>query len=162
MYSEGEVYALCGLKFRGRRSGACEGPGAGGVFFQAEDGIRDHCVTGVQTCALPIVECGASRYRPLHICHEVEVQRLVAYRRQQCGVAERERRVVFYDAHVVATEGCCMSAHGQPQEIVFRLALLCGSVAVATMLSMRYKKIFLILVFYGESVLVLQLWTVPW
>src|SRR5260221_8534043 len=23
-------------------------------FFQAEDGIRDHCVTGVQTCALPI------------------------------------------------------------------------------------------------------------
>src|SRR5215204_166779 len=26
------------------------------VFFQAEDGIRDHCVTGVQTCALPILE----------------------------------------------------------------------------------------------------------
>ena len=24
------------------------------AFFQAEDGIRDHCVTGVQTCALPI------------------------------------------------------------------------------------------------------------
>src|SRR5438034_3760210 len=28
-------------------------------FFQAEDGIRDHCVTGVQTCALPI--CSAHR-----------------------------------------------------------------------------------------------------
>src|SRR3712207_7318364 len=26
----------------------------GGVFFQAEDGIRDIGVTGVQTCALPI------------------------------------------------------------------------------------------------------------
>src|SRR5438034_11703499 len=25
-------------------------------FFQAEDGIRDHCVTRVQTCALPISE----------------------------------------------------------------------------------------------------------
>src|SRR5438132_941875 len=25
-------------------------------FFQAEDGIRDHCVTGVQTCALPILK----------------------------------------------------------------------------------------------------------
>src|SRR5438132_9928837 len=25
-------------------------------FFQAEDGIRDHCVTGVQTCALPIYQ----------------------------------------------------------------------------------------------------------
>src|SRR5436190_3676849 len=24
-------------------------------IFQAEDGIRDHCVTGVQTCALPIL-----------------------------------------------------------------------------------------------------------
>src|SRR5437588_7048996 len=27
-------------------------------FFQAEDGIRDHCVTGVQTCALPIYSLG--------------------------------------------------------------------------------------------------------
>src|SRR5438132_4041396 len=30
-------------------------------FFQAEDGIRDHCVTGVQTCALPI--CGRAGQR---------------------------------------------------------------------------------------------------
>src|SRR5436190_23551322 len=29
-------------------------PAAISFFFQAEDGIRDHCVTGVQTCALPI------------------------------------------------------------------------------------------------------------
>src|SRR6266851_8080423 len=27
------------------------------VFFQAEDGIRDRDVTGVQTCALPISLC---------------------------------------------------------------------------------------------------------
>ena len=27
---------------------------AGGCFFQAEDGIRDYDVTGVQTCALTI------------------------------------------------------------------------------------------------------------
>ena len=27
-------------------------------FFQAEDGIRDRLVTGVQTCALPIYTCG--------------------------------------------------------------------------------------------------------
>src|ERR671927_1032912 len=33
-------------------------------FFQAEDGIRDHCVTGVQTCALPILHT-LSRVRPL-------------------------------------------------------------------------------------------------
>src|SRR5215204_7019101 len=30
-------------------------------FFQAEDGIRDHCVTGVQTCALPIFLEGDGR-----------------------------------------------------------------------------------------------------
>src|SRR5215204_2146784 len=36
--------------------------GSAGLFFfcQAEDGIRAHCVTGVQTCALPIT-------RP-HLC----------------------------------------------------------------------------------------------
>src|SRR5215211_8990006 len=33
-------------------------------FFQAEDGIRDHCVTGVQTCALPIWLRAAQARRP--------------------------------------------------------------------------------------------------
>src|SRR5215211_8091592 len=33
-------------------------------FFQAEDGIRDHCVTGVQTCALPISGPGDARGDP--------------------------------------------------------------------------------------------------
>ena len=32
----------------------------GVFFFQAEDGIRDHCVTGVQTCALPIYDIKGS------------------------------------------------------------------------------------------------------
>src|SRR5258708_16724546 len=37
-------------------SEAIEGVGGSfnGFFFQAEDGIRDDLVTGVQTCALPI------------------------------------------------------------------------------------------------------------
>src|SRR5216684_158830 len=30
-------------------------------FFQAEDGIRDVAVTGVQTCALPICHCAPSK-----------------------------------------------------------------------------------------------------
>src|SRR3712207_8862935 len=33
-------------------------------FFQAEDGIRDIGVTGVQTCALPISTCCSPRRRP--------------------------------------------------------------------------------------------------
>src|SRR5215208_7509338 len=38
----------------------------GFFFFQAEDGIRDGHVTGVQTCALPISPvAGAARLRPL-------------------------------------------------------------------------------------------------
>src|SRR5256885_12162290 len=37
---------------RRRRQGGCL------FFFQAEDGIRDYKVTGVQTCALPILAEG--------------------------------------------------------------------------------------------------------
>src|SRR5207248_7072600 len=33
-------------------------------FFQAEDGIRDRTVTGVQTCALPIFWPGGAGFRP--------------------------------------------------------------------------------------------------
>src|SRR5947207_5681609 len=33
-------------------------------FFQAEDGIRDHCVTGVQTCALPISSTPSRTWKP--------------------------------------------------------------------------------------------------
>src|SRR5438034_4672442 len=33
-------------------------------FFQAEDGIRDHCLTGVQTCALPIWDLRAAELEP--------------------------------------------------------------------------------------------------
>src|SRR5260370_4282239 len=34
-------------------------------FFQAEDGIRDSSVTGVQTCALPISPCAQREITPL-------------------------------------------------------------------------------------------------
>src|SRR5689334_5318117 len=34
-----------------------------GFFFQAEDGIRDGTVTGVQTCALPIFDAGDADIR---------------------------------------------------------------------------------------------------
>src|SRR5437762_9624001 len=36
-------------------------------FFQAEDGIRDTSVTGVQTCALPI--CSPQKLDPLEVCY---------------------------------------------------------------------------------------------
>src|SRR5205823_9968306 len=46
------------------RSGCCSVDAMGRLvffFFQAEDGIRDKLVTGVQTCALPIYEDGTFR-----------------------------------------------------------------------------------------------------
>src|SRR5688572_31417231 len=41
---------------------------APGFFFQAEDGIRDLTVTGVQTCALPIWATTASSTCPPRNC----------------------------------------------------------------------------------------------
>src|SRR6266511_5384748 len=38
-------------------------------FFQAEDGIRDFHVTGVQTCALPISRGARSARRGVHCVH---------------------------------------------------------------------------------------------
>src|SRR5438034_9907111 len=47
-------------------------------FFQAEDGIRDHCVTGVQTCALPILivanvnvrDMNGDGFPDLYVCND--------------------------------------------------------------------------------------------
>src|SRR2546430_10434212 len=36
-------------------------------FFQAEDGIRDLTVTGVQTCALPISRSGPTHNGQMHL-----------------------------------------------------------------------------------------------
>src|SRR5947208_7270722 len=45
-------------RFRLRSFGPIEGRSDRPFFFQAEDGIRDDLVTGVQTCALPIWRSG--------------------------------------------------------------------------------------------------------
>src|SRR6266567_7373795 len=42
-------------------------------FFQAEDGIRDLTVTGVQTCALPICEVAAKGGDPRTIAESLGV-----------------------------------------------------------------------------------------
>src|SRR5260221_3723060 len=60
---------LSSLQIMGNRMKSPEVPSVTCVvfFFQAEDGIRDHCVTGVQTCALPILGRVARNDLP---CHE--------------------------------------------------------------------------------------------
>src|SRR5438034_5157237 len=65
-------------------------------FFQAEDGIRDHCVTGVQTCALPIslsfptlAACEAARQAAVEIAQEERPNPVVGL----CKQTERESLV---------------------------------------------------------------------
>src|SRR5260221_9751723 len=64
-------------------------------FFQAEDGIRDHCVTGVQTCALPISRLlpeGANTFVPNQIrCGRLE---RVSALGQQAGINSDRSAVV--------------------------------------------------------------------
>src|SRR2546421_779250 len=43
-------------------------------FFQAEDGIRDLIVTGVQTCALPIWEPGGELFELRHAIMRLPIQ----------------------------------------------------------------------------------------
>src|SRR5947207_15201181 len=67
-------------------------------FFQAEDGIRDHCVTGVQTCALPISQGAADSLRLHGVCAGSEASRRLLERDEPHeGVSElcrsEERRV---------------------------------------------------------------------
>src|SRR5687768_17621301 len=56
-------------------------------FFQAEDGIRDVAVTGVQTCALPIYEglCQARRFRARTRAVELGVIRLLQLLAERAG-----------------------------------------------------------------------------
>src|SRR5256885_12948735 len=60
-------------------------------FFQAEDGIRDYKVTGVQTCALPI--CGVPD-RAVHRERSRDRSRLALPRRAPVTVPARMRQVL--------------------------------------------------------------------
>src|SRR5687768_18063656 len=62
-------------------------------FFQAEDGIRDVAVTGVQTCALPIYEVRRPREVAVEGVARLRLQRPQARQRQEHEAdAKHERR----------------------------------------------------------------------
>src|SRR5207244_5436544 len=60
-----------------------------GFFFQAEDGIRDDLVTGVQTCALPI----CAIVRSMAATKAIELKTAIPGPRSQ-AILERKARVV--------------------------------------------------------------------
>src|SRR3712207_8797902 len=83
-------------------------------FFQAEDGIRDIGVTGVQTCALPIFDIrldfapgGQGKGRIAMLtgtgAFASRLQRMKAYRNlvERCGWGDASRHPMTGDASVI-------------------------------------------------------------
>src|SRR5205807_5429856 len=68
-------------------------------FFQAEDGIRDYKVTGVQTCALPILAGGAELG-----CLQIRRARRLKVRRRMHDARARRGDVVGAE-HQTVTPG---------------------------------------------------------
>src|SRR2546430_5589740 len=63
-------------------------------FFQAEDGIRDLTVTGVQTCALPIFKMEVERKRRQHEAFLAEVTKIVEDKMSEHGIpCQTEARI---------------------------------------------------------------------
>src|SRR5439155_14296035 len=62
-------------------------------FFQAEDGIRDGHVTGVQTCALPIFRAECRTARPIVRPGPILARILEAEFVREIGLRSEERRV---------------------------------------------------------------------
>src|SRR3989441_7975086 len=77
-------------------------------FFQAEDGIRDKLVTGVQTCALPIYLVtepplsGLGHVLPAVLLERPVWLRIRAHARVEPSVTRRERRYLRLDVREFA------------------------------------------------------------
>src|SRR5206468_6928832 len=69
-------------------------------FFQAEDGIRDLIVTGVQTCALPICEPGTvTTGTPIQRASQVVVPPLYGMLSSAMSTASNQRRYSCSEAY---------------------------------------------------------------
>src|SRR5215208_7309305 len=91
-------------------------------FFQAEDGIRDGHVTGVQTCALPISESMRAGITHVEIKSGYGLE--TDAERRLCEVAAGfTDDVTFMGAHVVPVE-----YEGRPNDYV---ELVCGEMLAA-------------------------------
>src|SRR6266478_1839163 len=82
-------------------------------FFQAEDGIRDLTVTGVQTCALPISPCRAP---------QLHVERPVDDEDDRGGFAARPTRRVLQDPEVAPSQPVPEEAARDPERLLPGLA----------------------------------------
>src|SRR5699024_6526137 len=108
-------------------------------FFQAEDGIRDRNVTGVQTCALPIsdkpekTEISAARTAPADDNRpETTTSQKNVPPYAQLRVPARQAQVGIDSCSVTATDGCAKESADlvRAAEAIAELAAERGEVAV--------------------------------
>src|SRR2546430_7604334 len=81
-------------------------------FFQAEDGIRDLTVTGVQTCALPILVIGST------VTHR-QIERSPLVLERLPALAAMERRVANIRVRSMGTLGgnLCFSDRSEERRV---------------------------------------------
>src|SRR5256886_3562008 len=79
-------------------------------FFQAEDGIRDLTVTGVQTCALPIYRGMSFVERLVKMIQRLATRPWLLHRMHELGISWYPPNYVFFDtlgpSSIVADVGC--------------------------------------------------------
>src|SRR6266446_7751085 len=114
-------------------------------FFQAEDGIRDYKVTGVQTCALPILSHGLTRGE-VELLAKLKNKRAVPFgpaarlgvdapglqRLQRSGLIEireitagrkrKVQRIVAWKAAAASAADCEGDAHADRTNVARRVA----------------------------------------
>src|SRR2546429_5649150 len=79
-------------------------------FFQAEDGIRDVAVTGVQTCALPILEL---EFAVLEVCEDGGEEERAPLIALFAGLVHRGAEPLGQARHV--RPGACAGSYGAPR-----------------------------------------------
>src|SRR5205807_7947139 len=82
---------------------------------QAEDGIRDYKVTGVQTCALPIYAEEVGRVRVLSL--EEAVRRMTSDPADFFGMRDRGRLKAGQAADVVIFDPATVGSGGRPERL---------------------------------------------